>query len=95
MPMTRGRDRITSPWKPNSSTTVASRPKMDKGLIRDVKVPTAASATAALAARRAISIRVMTPAASGITTYRTTDRTSVSHGTVMSVTPSSRATIGA
>lgn len=72
-----------------------SRPSIDSGLIRAVNRDIASPARAASAMPRVSRSRVATPATSGISTYRPTDSISVVHGTSMSVTPSSRATIGA
>ena len=88
--MIRGLERMTPPWKPKSSTTVASRPMTEAGLIRAMKVSTAARPPLAISKRRA-----RTPAISGMTTYRPTESSSVSQGTEISATPSRSATMGA
>ncbi|CDN90093.1 hypothetical protein BN948_04534 [Hydrogenophaga intermedia] len=62
---------------------------MDQGLSR------ATSAASAAGPRRSSRVRVITPAASGSTTYNTVDSSSVDQGTVTSVTPNRKAAMGA
>src|SRR5690606_11087654 len=76
-------------WKQNSSTTVAISPTTDHGL--SAATPRASRAGPS----RSHHWRVTAPATSGSTTYSTTLSSSVSHGTVTSVTPSRNAAIGA
>ena len=85
-----GLARMVSAWKPNSSTTVASRPRMLTGLRVWTKSSTAFSPPRPLSQRR-----VSAPATSGSSTYSTVDSTRVSQGTVMSLTPSNSAAMGA
>ena len=70
------------------------RPMIEAGLMSAVKSPTALSAPSADLPRDS-ALRVSQPAISGITTYKPTESRSVSQGTVMSVTPSRSATMGA
>ena len=63
---------------------------MEKGLILDVKEVILCVLSAA-----SNLLLVIYPALSGITTYKTTEISNVSHGTTILVTPSNRAAIGA
>ncbi|MCY1547860.1 hypothetical protein D9M68_839400 [compost metagenome] len=68
---------------------MAINPTTDHGLSAATKAGTAAGP------RRSSSWRVSMPATRGSTTYSSVDSSSVSHGTVTLVTPSSKAAMGA
>ena len=80
---------MASPWKANSSTSVASRALIDHGPIFSMAASKAACPLASSALRQSCA-RI-----TGITMYSTTEVSSVSHGTVMAEMPSRKATSGA
>ncbi len=75
-----GLSTICGAWNPNSSLAVAGRPSTVAALILSRK----ASAAPSPPPRATRTRRATRPASSGITTWRPTERSSVSHGTSMS-----------
>jgi len=88
--MCNGLFKIVSPWKENSSTSMNNNPAVvaPSNLVKNFF---SKYANPFLFITLTL---VKIPLASGITTNRTTDNISVSHGTVTLLTPSSNFTIG-
>ena len=81
---------ICRPWKPNSSTRVASSANRDAGPSCCSSLCNRASPPPASTRRRSSTLST-----TGTTMYSSTDSSSVFHGTVIDEMPSSSATIGA
>jgi len=88
--MTSGCSMICRPWKPNSSTSVASSASSDTGASRCSTCCSLGGPPRASSQRRS---NVAT--ATGSRMYRETESASVAHGTVIDDRPSNTATRGA